>query len=288
VDTPAAHYGDPHIAPDGRRVAVADTAGASVRDIYVIDTVVGTSSRLTFGGAENRTPIWTHDGRRLVYVAYDRTKNLSAIMIKNADGTDEAQKLIEVSGQVYAEDLTRDDSTLIFSANSSTASGRFVIFRVALQADAKPVVEVAMPTRDAQNAALSPDDKWLAYYTPESGRQEVYVQSFASKSSRAQVSTAGGMEPHWAPDGSAVYYQQADGLMRVPIGPGPAFTPGKGQMLFTSTILPPVSDSGQTYALDPKGERFLMLRPIADPANSGGVRVIFNWFEELRKLGRAR
>ncbi|HKV98912.1 MAG TPA: protein kinase [Vicinamibacterales bacterium] len=288
VDTPAAHFGDPQIAPDGRRVAVADTAGASVRDIYIIDTVVGTSSRLTFGDVENRTPHWTHDGRRIVYVAYDRTKNVSAIMIKNADGTNEAQKVTEVTGQAYAEDLTSDDSTLIFSANSSTARGKFDILQVALQPGAKPVVEVSSPTRDAQNGVLSPDGKWLAYYTGESGRPEVYVQSFASKSSRAQVSTAGGYEPRWAPDGTALYFQQADGLIRVPITPGPVFTRGKGQMLFSGAILPPVSDSGQTYAVDPKGDRFLMLRPVSDPSNLGGVRVIFNWFDELRRLGRGR
>ncbi len=112
IDVEAAHYDGPHVSPDGRRVAVDVVAGASLRDIYIIDTVVGTSSRLTFGGVENRTPIWMHDGRRLVYMAYDRAKNVSAIMIRSADGSGDAQKVAEVGGQAYAEDLTRDDATL--------------------------------------------------------------------------------------------------------------------------------------------------------------------------------
>jgi Tol biopolymer transport system component len=187
IDVETAHYGDPHVSPDGRRVAVAVVAGASVRDIYVIDTVVGTSSRLTFGGVENRTPIWMHDGRRLVYIAYDRATNLSAIMIKSADGSVEAQKVTEVSGQAYAEDLTRDDATLIFSANSSTARGKFEAFRLTLQPGSTPTQELSAPG-DAQNASLRLTASGWRTTPPNPGHPEVYVQSFASKGSRAQVS----------------------------------------------------------------------------------------------------
>jgi eukaryotic-like serine/threonine-protein kinase len=287
VDVETAHYGDPHVSPDGRRVAVTVVAGASVRDIYVIDTVVGTSSRLTFGGVDNRTPIWTHDGRRLVYIAYDGAKNLSAVMIKRSDGSGEAQKVTEVSGQAYAEDLTRDDATLVFSADSSTARGKFEIFRVALQPGSTPTQEISA-VGDAQNASLSPDGRWLAYYSAESGHPEVYVQSFGSQGSRAQVSAAGGQEPRWAPDGSALYYQQADGVMRVPIEAGSAFTHGKAQMLFNGSALQAQSDSGQTYDIDPKGARFLMVRPAIEGAPTADVHVIFNWFDELEKIRKAK
>ena len=287
VDVETAHYGDPHVSPDGRRVAVAVVAGASVRDIYVIDTVVGTSSRLTFGGVDNRTPIWMHDGRRLVYIAYDRAKNVSAIMTKSADGSGDEQKVVEVSGQAYAEELTRDDATLLFSANSSTARGKFEIFRLTLQPGSTPTQEISA-VGDAQNASLSPDGKWLAYYSAESGHPEVYVQSFTSKGSRAQVSSAGGLEPHWAPDGSALYYQQFDGVMRVPIEAGSAFTPGKAQMLFNGSAMQAQSDSGQTYDIDPKGARFLMLRPATEGAPTPDVHVIFNWFDELAKIRKTK
>jgi Tol biopolymer transport system component len=187
IDVEAAHYDGPHVSPDGRRVAVDVVTGASLRDIYIIDTVVGTSSRLTLGGVENRTPIWMHDGHRLVYMAYDRAKNVSAIMIRSADGSGDAQQVAEVGGQAYAEDLTRDDATLVFSANPSTARGKFEIFRVSLQPGSTPEPEVSSPVGDVQNATLSPDGKWLAYYSAESGHPEVFVQSFSSKSKRSQV-----------------------------------------------------------------------------------------------------
>jgi serine/threonine-protein kinase len=282
IDVPAALYGDPHVSPDGRRVAVAISIGASLRDIYVVDTVRGTTSRLTFGPAENRTPIWSHDGRRLFYVTYDRTRNASTIMTKAADGTGNARALGEISGQAYAEDVTRDDGTILLSANSSTARGRFEVFRLALQDGSKPTRILTAPNNDVQNSEVSPDGKWIAYYSAESGRPEVYVQSFLSSGSRAQVSTASGTEPRWAPDGRALYYQQTDGMMMVPIDPGPAFSPGKPQMLFSGVSLAN-SDSGQTYAVAPRGDRFLMLRPSQEGAPPE-VRVIVNWFDELKRV----
>jgi serine/threonine-protein kinase len=288
IDITPSHYADPHVSPDGRHIAVGVVSGASVRDIYVIDSARGTSSRLTFGGVENRTPLWTHDGKQLVYIAFDRTKNVSTLMIKNADGSGDARPVIEIEGQAYVEDLTRDDKTVLFSANSSTARGRFQVFRATLEAGSKPALEVSAPAGDAQNSALSPDGKWLAYYSAESGHPEVYVQSFISKGSRAQVSAAGGEEPRWAPDGRTLYYLQADGMMKVPVEPGPAFNPGKAQMLFSGAMAPASTDSGQTYALDPKSDRFLMLRTAAPSLIPPDVHVIFNWFEELKRLRVAK
>ena len=285
LDLQPGQYGDAHVAPDGRRAAVTISGGPGLRDVYVIDTARGTSSRLTFGTLENRSPIWSHDGQRLYYVAYDRTRNVSTIMAKAADGSGEARAITEVNGQAYAEDITRDESTLLFSANPSTARGQFEIFRVAIQAGSKPIRILSTPVNDVQNAALSPDGKWLAYYSSETGRPNVYVQSFPSGGSRAQVSPAGGTEPHWAPDGRALYYQQADGMMMVPIDPGPTFNPGKPQMLFGGVSIIS-TDSGQTYDVTPTGDRFLMLPSVREGGPAPEVRVIVNWFDELRHLGR--
>ncbi len=138
-------------------------------------------------------------------------------------------------------------------------------------------------TGDVSQATLSPDGRWLAYVSTESGRIEVYVQAFASGGGRSQVSNAGGAEPRWAPDGHALFYAQADTLMRVPIEPGAAFSPGKPEALFGG-MTPPVTDSGQTYAVAPKGERFLVLRPARENAGPPEVRLVLNWFDELRAL----
>ncbi|TAK12226.1 MAG: serine/threonine-protein kinase [Acidobacteria bacterium] len=284
IDVPPAYYADPHVAPDGRRVAISVTGAGSRRDIFVIDTVRGTTSRLTFDALENRTPLWTHDGRRLVYVTFDRTRNVSTIMTKFADGSGEAHAITEVGGQAYAEDLTRDDRTLLVSANPSTARGKFEIFKVELTDGAKPVRLIAAQTTDVANPAISPDGRWVAYYSLESGQAEVYVQPFAGSASRAQISSSGGTQPHWSTDGRTLYYQNADNLMAVPIDSGAAFSPGKARV-FLSGVAIPNTDSGQTYHVDPATPRFLMLRVATESAVAPHARVIFNWFEELRRLG---
>jgi len=282
IEAPPAFYSDPHVAPDGRKVSASIYVGSSTRDIHVIDTQRGTSSRLTFGG-ENRTALWTQDGTRLIYITVDRTRNVSTVMSRSADGTGASEPLGEIGGQAYAEDLTADAGTLVLSANPSTAGGRFSAFKLTLQKGSKPVMVASAATGDVSQATLSPDGRWLAYVSTESGRIEVYVQAFASGGGRSQVSNAGGAEPRWAPDGHALFYVQADTLFRVPIEPGAAFSPGKPEALF-SGMTPPVTDSGQTYGVAPKGERFLVLRPARENAGPPEVRLVLNWFDELRAL----
>ncbi len=281
IDAASAFYSDPHVSPDGRRVAVSIIAG-SMRDVHVIDTQRGTSTQLTLGG-ENRTPLWSPDGRRLIYIAYDRVRNVSTVMSRSADGAGESEALGEIDGQAYAEDLTAGASTLLLSANPSTARGKFELFKLVLQKGAKAVMIASAATGDVSQGSLSPDGRWLTYISSASGRSEIYVQSFASGGGRSQVSNAGGVEPRWAPDGLALYYTQADSLMMVPIEPGPAFSPGKPRALFGGQT-PPNTDSGQTYAVAPRGARFLMLRPAREGAGPPEVRMVLNWFNELRAL----
>jgi Tol biopolymer transport system component len=170
---------------------------------------------------------------------------------------------------------------LLLSANPSTAGGRFSVFKMALQKGAKPERIASAVNGDVSMSALSPDGRWLAYTSTESGRNEIYVQSFASGGGRSQVSNAGGTEPKWAPDSRALHYTQADTLMRVSIEPGVTFSPGKAQPLFGG-MTPAVTDSGQTYAVAPKGERLLVLRPARENAGPPEVRLVLNWFDELR------
>ena len=280
IEAAPALYTDPHVSPDGRRVALSLVAG-SHRDLYVVDTARSTSSRVTSEG-ENRTPLWSPDNR-LVYIAYDRLRNVSIVMRRLADGSGSAESIAEVPGQAYAEDLTRDGGTLLLSANTSTARGVFEIFRLPLTKGSKPELIASAPDQDAYQPAISPDGRWLAYASYESTRAEVYVQSYPSGGNRMKISTAGGLEPRWAANGKALFYTQANSLMMVPIEPGAAFLPGKPRMLFGG-LTPPATDSGQTYSVDPKGERFLMLRPAREDAGPPEVRVILNWFSTLQGL----
>jgi serine/threonine protein kinase/Tol biopolymer transport system component len=278
IDAAPAAYSDPHLSPDGRQIAVSIATSTSARDIYLVDAVRGTSRRMTLDG-NSRTPLWSRDGRRLIYIAYDRTRNVSRIMSRSADGVGEPVELSEVAGQAYAEEIA-SDGALMLSANQSTAGTYFSVYRLQMQPGSKPVRLLSAPTGDMVQGAVSPDGRWLAYCSSESGRYEVYVEAFGSRGSRSQISTAGGIEPRWATDGRALFYTQATSMMMVPIEAGPAFNPGKARVLFTGAA-PPSTDSGQTYAVPPTGDRFLMLRPSRENAAPPEIRLILNWFSEL-------
>jgi Tol biopolymer transport system component len=112
---------------------------------------------------------------------------------------------------------------------------------------------------NSQSSALSPDGRWLAYSSAASGRLEVYVQAFGAGTARSQVSTSGGLEPHWSRDGRALYYRQSTQLVMVPVEAGAAFLPGKPTVLL-SNVLAPLVDSAETYDIG-SGDRFVMMKP---------------------------
>ena len=282
IDATPAFYSDPHVSPDGLRVAIAVMGTGSARDLHVIDIARGTSSRLASGG-ENRTPFWSMDSRRLIYVTRDRGRNMSVVMTRSADGTGDPEVVGEVAGQAYIDDVTHDGATALLSVDPSTAGARFSIVKLAVRAGAKAVPLLSNAASNVYSPSLSPDDRWLAYVSNETGRAEVYVQSFASGGNRSRVSNAGGAEPRWAVDGRTLYYVQAGTLMSVPVESGVAFSPGRPRALFDG-LLPPVTDSGQTFDVAPRGDRFLMLQPVRDGAGTPEVRLILNWFDELRAL----
>jgi Tol biopolymer transport system component len=114
------------------------------------------------------------------------------------------------------------------------------------------------------------------------GRTEIFVQSFVSSGSRSQVSANGGTEPHWSPDGRTLYYQQNDQFVAIPVEPGAAFLPGKRKVLF-SGLAQIVVDSSETYHMAPLGDRFVMMRPADDRASAPEVRIVLNWFADLRR-----
>jgi serine/threonine-protein kinase len=244
---------------------------------------------VTFRGI-NRTPVWSRDGSHIYFVTYDTLSARSAILVKAADGTGEANTIREISGQAYLEDLTPDGTTLIFSVSNPSVAGttreKSTIFRLPVKGGEPE--EIVHSLGNAANAALSPDGRWLAYNSDESGRFDVYVQAFGSSGSRSQVSTNGGSEPHFAPDGRAVYYQQSGQLVSVPIEPGPVFIPGRPAVLFSGAAPPASLDSRETYDVMPTGDRFVMMRPPEELGSLSEVRIVLNWFTELRPSGRAR
>jgi serine/threonine-protein kinase len=128
-------------------------------------------------------------------------------------------------------------------------------------------------------AALSPDGRWLAFVTDAAGRYEVYVVPAAGKGDRQQISTEGGEEPRWSARGDELFYRNGQKWMAVPVATGAAFTAGRPRMLFEG---PFPNVPGYSYDVRPDGQRFLMARE-ATTGNPTEIRVILNWFEDLKQ-----
>ncbi len=124
---------------------------------------------------------------------------------------------------------------------------------------------------------FSPDGAWIAYYSDESGRNEVCVQAYPGPGRRWQVSTGGGTNPVWSPDGRELFYRQGRRMMVVPVRIDQEFSAGKPQLLFQGQFLP------EPYDVFPDGSRFLMIQTEQD-SESDQIHVVLNWFEELQRL----
>lgn len=134
------------------------------------------------------------------------------------------------------------------------------------------------------NARLSPDGRWVAYTSNQSGRSEVYVQAFPGPSGRSQVSTDGGTEPVWARSGRELFYREGDKMMAVAVESGPAFKAAAPRVLFSGRYATVVWGEAN-YDVSPDGQRFLMLRSEAQPPATE-LHLVVNWFAELQRAGR--
>ena len=280
IDVPAAYYFDPHLSPDGRRVAVSIVDRTGNRDIWVVDTARATSMKLTFGGV-NRTPNWSRDGRTLYYIAYDRQKQVSWIMVLPSLGGGTPERLREIPGQAFLEDVSPDNESLVLQVLGSVGSGSFTsITRMSLTNESKGEM-VSGPS--VWHAEISPDGRWLAHVANvPNGPDEVFVQSVVSGTRVAQISQKGGVEPRWSTDGRALYYLQDDRLISVPVESGATLAVGNPVTLLTGVPVW-VTDSHQTYHVAPAGDRFLMMRAADERGAAPEVRAVFNWFAELRR-----
>ena len=275
---PAALYSDPAVSPDGKRVAVSMSSEGR-RDIWVYHTDRKTFTRLTFNGM-NITPRWSTDGRWVYYVSPDAAERLSAIWRRTADGSREAEKVGEVAGRVYLDDVTRDERTAIVEYSSAATRGGSDIIAVQLHsAGAAPRPVVATPSEEYA-ARLSPDGRWIAYESIEASRPEIFVRPFDAKlEGRWQVSTAGGREPKWSRDGRTLYFRYEKDMLAASIAAGPGFEYSVPRRILTDLYDLRV-ETGISFDVHTDG-RFAMIQLEDDTATPDAVRVLADWFRLL-------
>ncbi|SPE38243.1 Serine/threonine protein kinase [Candidatus Sulfopaludibacter sp. SbA6] len=278
----AAEYSNPALSPDGSRLAVGiRDAGTQWRDIWVFDLARNTAAKLTFDPKDDLDPVWSPDGSRIAFTS-DR-RGVRNIYVKSAYGTGAEELLVESNNDQNAEDWSRD--------------GRSIVYNALIAGNARDLWTMSPDTRKAQpflatrfnedQAQFSPDGKWIAYRSNESGRSEVYVQPFAGADSGTRgkwlVSNAGGAEPRWRADGQELFYASLDTpakIMAVDIGEkGGAMVPGISHALFEVRLN---AVARNRWVVSADGKKFLAIVPLEQkPANS--INVIVNWPSLLRK-----
>ena len=237
LDDPADFY-DPRISPDGRRVAVVV---GDPGDIWIYDVVRHIRTRMTFAGGSDNAPTWSPDGSRVAFSS-QRSGN-GDLYARDAAGTGSDELLLSSKAFKVANSWSPDG---IPPAASRGARSKAV--SVFSPFDSKPHLSSGTgPTM----AALSPDGRWLAYASDESGRFEIYVMKPPPEpGGKWQVSTAGGVEPRWRRDGKELFYVGLDGrVMAVEVGTGADFEVGKPQALFGTSLK---NASGARYDVAPR------------------------------------
>jgi hypothetical protein len=270
-----AEYRVARLSPDGRRIAL-DRGRPNERDLWVFDLERDTLSPLFLGPGDDESPVWTPDGRQIVFTSGpDDEANLH---LRAADGTGPVERL-SVSGDFqWPQSWSPDGRTLVFSRRVRTgpaAAQTLDTMMMRLDAD-RAVAPLLVTDFTESNPAVSPDGGWLAYRSDESGRNEVYVQRFPEMGGRVQISTAGGTSPLWSSDGTELYYRQGAAMMAVGVdGTGDAFSAGPPERLFEGRYL---DDLTRNYDIGPDG-RFLMIKQAGTLRR---IHVVVNWMEELR------
>ena len=271
------NYGNPRIAPDGRRIALTMEA-AGERDIWLYDTDRDALTRLTFEGRSG-WPVWSEDGRRVIY-ASNRAGTSWDIYRKSADGTAAEDALLVKPLLQVGHSLSRDGALLALTEVTTSS------FQTSLLSMRDRTVSVI--ATNGWSPSLSPDGQWVAYTSNDGGRYEIYVRPTSGAAGKWLISADGGVEPLWSPSGSEIFYRTGEKMVAVDVATQAGFQHGKPRALFEGRFrLDDQKDPVRSYDVTPDGQRFLMIRDEKEPVTSQ-LNVVVNWFNDLEHVAGAR
>jgi Tol biopolymer transport system component len=284
---PLASIAHPAVSPDGRYVAFG---GGGNRDIWLMSVDNGVTSRFTTHDALDFTPLWSPDGKRIVFRSIRARDGVFDLFEKPADGAADEQLLFSNELNKSPTDWSRNGRFLLYAeANPKGASDLWAL-PMTEPADARKTIPVAATSFDEIQGQFSPNGRWIAYVSNESGRYDVFVKPFLETGGRIAVSPAGGTSPRWSHDGAELFYVAADNqLMVVPIRPGRdsrALGVGTPMALFPTHLaaggnLPSGGfNSAAQYTVTPEG--FLM-NVTAEDSVTSPINIVLNWTAALGK-----
>jgi Tol biopolymer transport system component len=291
LDVPPGTYRSPRVSPDGRQVAVETVSETGQNIIWVYDLAGGKAIRRLTHDGNNTRPVWTRDGKSIAYGS-DREKPYG-IFLQPADGNGLPQRLTsgEEGVQHYPESWSPDGRVLSFAAVRVPAGqSSWGLWTLAMDdPEKKPKLFYDLPASNEFGSVFSPDGKWIAYASNGENQFGIYVQPYPPTGVKYQISTTGGAWPIWSPNGSELIYRLNVGnatpkmnAVTITTKPVPAFTSEKELTL--QGFVPVVNY--REYDMLPNGKEFVMVfrvgQPTSAPPPQASIRVVLNFFEELR------
>jgi Tol biopolymer transport system component len=277
---PAGVYDDPWLSPDEKRVAIRRNDPQTGSDnIWLMDLASGSLTRFTFHSALDTAPVWSPDGTRIVFASNSKGQMDLYQRVSTGGGNDEV--FLESKAHTLPDDWSQDGRYLILErADPKT---KLDLWALPLFGERKPTLFLQTQFNET-HARFSPDGRWLAYVSDESGRAEVYVQPFPSSAGKWQVSANGGDQPAWRRDGKELFYLAADKkLMGVEVKAGSSFETGAQRALFQTRVRDnTLTGDRNQYAVASNGQRFLVVTFVSE-SSAAPITVVLNWHSDFKR-----
>ena len=292
VKAPLDAYRDIRISPDGMRVALTIVKTGGNSDIWVWDMMRNTTTRLTFDKTHALLPLWTPDSRQISFSSHREESH--GVYLKSADGTGKDERLPPVKGRNIFPASWTGSGKVLLAEIAPLGSASFDIGALSMGDGINQEWKLLMQEQYVEvQPRVSPEGRYMAYTSNESGRSQVYVRPFpdVDEGGRWQISTGGGDSPLWSREGGELFYRNGDAAMVVSVKTQPAFSIETPKLLFRGMYVPSnikTNDpQSNTWDISPDGKRFLMMKESGSSESAARgprrINIVLNWFEELKQ-----
>jgi eukaryotic-like serine/threonine-protein kinase len=270
-------FSSPALSPDDKEIAFAGHAGAQIA-IWIFDVGRRSKSRFSFGDVPEGYPIWSPNGNQIAYVS-GLPGSTMAMYIKSSSGMGQPRKAMEFPFFLISECWAPDGKSILLFGAKAPLKGALYLYTLADNKTVELPIDKARPA-----AKISPDGKWLAYSSAESGAVEVYVAPFPMLNAKWQVSTSGGSFPVWSRDGKQLFYISTDGkVMAAEIRTAGGFQAGIPKPLFPIPMFETIAGGGPTYQFDVARDGRFLINESSEQTSDAPITLVTNWTAELKK-----
>lgn len=280
---PVGYYQSPRLSPDGRQLVVSRQE--TMLNLWIFGLERGTQRRLTDEKGSEYWAIWTPDGKRIVFNSTRTGRSMIPLFWKPADGSSPAELFTEGEYHQQPKSWSANGELMLLTEGLNPETG-IDIWMLKTGGNRKPEPFLHSPYNEI-TPIFSPDGRWIAYATDESGREEVYVRPYPGPGNIIPISTDGGMAPVWSPEGKVLYYVDTSSskmkMMAVSFITEPEIHISKPELLFEGKYFG-ASPWGRNYDIAPDGTRFIMVTDEGQKVKTTQINIILNWSEGLKHL----